>query len=126
MTARAPSQSLSCPCCSQPVRVPTIEIVVDHYGLTPLEATILGAIWRGRGMPVMAERIFDEIYRDDPDGGPSPSKMYLALKVALHHARRKLEGSGITIECQGYRRGWRLVFGDAFDAVEWLRRRDDR
>lgn len=102
---------IKCPCCQSPVDVPSLEIVIDHYGLTPLEARVLGAIWRGKGMPVMAERVFDAMYADDPDGGPSPSKMYLAFKVALCHLRKKLRGSGISIENVGYRRGYRLNIG---------------
>lgn len=102
---------IECPCCKQPVSVPTLEIIVDHYGLTPLEARVLGAIWRGRGMPVMTERVFDAMYIDDPDGGPTPSKMYLAFKVALCHLRKKIEGSGVDVINVGYRRGYRLSIG---------------
>lgn len=103
---------ISCPCCSQPVRVPTLEIVIDHYGLTPMEARVLGAIWRGKGHPVMSERVFDAMYEDDPDGGPSPGKMYAAMKVALCRIRGKLSGSGIGVLNQGYRRGYRLTIGE--------------
>lgn len=102
---------INCPCCDQPVRVPTLEIVIDHYKVTALEARILRAVWRGRGMPVQTERIFDSMYEDDPDGGPSPTRMYHAFKVALCHLRARLKGSGIGIANQGYRRGYRLVLG---------------
>ncbi len=104
---------IDCPLCKQPVRVPTLEIVTDHYRVTPLEAKILSAVWRGRGLPVSTERIFDSMYADDPDGGPSPTRMYAAFKVSLCHLRKRLEGSGISIINAGYRRGYRLVFGDA-------------
>lgn len=115
-------EPIACPCCKQAVPVPSQEIVVDYYKLTPLEARILGAVWKGKGMPVQTERIFDAMYADDPDGGPSPGKMYLAFKVALCHLRVRLDGrdpneplkqvrqsSGITIENVGYRRGYRLA-----------------
>jgi hypothetical protein len=98
-----------CPCCKQAVTLPTVELVVDHYRVTPLEARILGAVWRGKGMPVVTERIFDAMYADDPDGGPTPARMYAAFKVALCHLREKLQGSGLGIENVGYRRGYRLV-----------------
>lgn len=49
------------------------------------------------------------MYADDPDGGPSNTKMYEAFKFGLNRLRSKLEGSGIEIENVGYRRGWRLV-----------------
>lgn len=103
---------IPCPCCRQIVPAPTLDIVIDHYGLTPVEACILGAIWKGKGMPVMSERIFDAIYIDDPDGGPEPSRMYVALKVGLCHIRAKIRGSGVWIETVGYRQGFRLVFND--------------
>lgn len=104
-------QPIACPCCAQAVEVPSLQIAVDHYDVTPLQARILGAVWKGKGHPVQTERIFDAMYADDPDGGPTPTKMYAAFKVALCHLRVKLAGSGIGIESVGYRQGWRLVLG---------------
>ncbi|OHV25111.1 helix-turn-helix domain-containing protein [Rhizobium sp. RMa-01] len=103
------AKPLVCPCCNQQVTAPSLEIVVDHYGITALEAKILSAVWRGKGHAIPTERIFDAMYIDDPDGGPSPAKMYASFKVALCHLREKLESSGIGIENVGYRRGYRLV-----------------
>lgn len=100
---------IQCPCCRQRVHVPDVEIIIDHYGVTAGEANVLRAVWRGKGLPVQAERIFDVMYADDPDGGPSPSRMYSAFKVALCHLRKKLKGSGVSIENAGYRRGYRLI-----------------
>jgi hypothetical protein len=100
---------LLCPCCRQPVTAPSLEIVIDQYRVTPIEATILGAVWGGKGRAVQTERIFCAMYADDPDGGPTQNKMYEAFKVALCHLRKKLEGSGIGIVNVGYRRGYRLV-----------------
>jgi hypothetical protein len=102
---------IACPCCKQQVAVPSLEMVIYHYNVTPLEARILEAIWKGKGLPVMAERIFDAMYYDDENGGPSQSRMYAALKVLLSRLRGRLEGSGISIENVGYRRGYRLVLG---------------
>jgi len=93
--------------------VPSLDIVIDHYKITPLEARILSAVWRGKGLPVQTERIFDAMYADDPDGGPSPTQMYRAFKVALCRLRDRLNGSGIGIANVGYRRGYRLVIGEA-------------
>lgn len=104
-------QRIACPCCSQIVEVPTVDIIIDRYQLTPLEAKILRAVWRGKGHPVPTERIFDAMYADDPDGGPSPHRMYSAFKVALCHLRARLADSGVEIKNVGYRRGWRLVIG---------------
>lgn len=103
---------IDCPCCRQPVIAPSLETVIDHYRITRLEARILGVIWRGRGHPVQTERVFDAMYEDDPDGGPSQTLMYKSFKVALCHLRARLKGSGISIENVGYRRGYRLVIGE--------------
>lgn len=104
-------EPIPCPCCGQAVKVPTLDIVVDRYGLTRMEAQIIGAVWKGRGMPVPTERIFDAMFQDDPDGGPSPARMYIAFKDALHELRIRLNGSGVSVENVGYRRGFRLVIG---------------
>lgn len=104
-------KAIECPCCNQRVVAPSLNIVIDRYKVSPLEARILGAVWRGKGHAVQTERIFDAMYVDDPDGGPSPQRMYAAFKVALCHLRKKLEGSGVGVECVGYRAGYRLVLG---------------
>lgn len=104
-------EPINCPCCKQYVPVPSLEIVIHRYGLTQMEGSILGAVWKGKGFPVSNERIFDCMYADDPDGGPSPGKMYAAFKVALHRLRARLNGSGVSVESAGYRRGFRLVLG---------------
>lgn len=102
---------LACPCCKQAVDAPPLEIVIDHYRIPPLQASILAAVWKGKGYPVPTERIFDVMYADDPDGGPAPQTMYRDFKVALCRLRARLLGSGIGIENVGYRRGYRLVLG---------------
>lgn len=103
---------IQCPCCNQEVAAPTLELVIDHYKLTPTQAAILRAVWRGRGFPVTTERIFDVMYEDDPDGGPEPQRMYSAFKTALSRLRDRLEGSGVNIETVGYRQGYRLILGE--------------
>ena len=103
------SQPVECPCCRQPVSSPTLDIVISNYGVRPLEARVLRAIWNGKGMPVQTERIFDAMYEDDPDGGPSYASMYSSFKVALCRLRSRLQGSGVSVETVGYRRGYRLV-----------------
>lgn len=104
---------ITCPCCGQPVATPSLEIVVQSYGISEFEARILGAIWRGKGRPVATERIFDAMYADDPDGGPSHTKMYQAFKFGLHRLRGRLTGSGVVIENVGYRRGYRLLLKES-------------
>ncbi len=103
---------IPCPCCKAIVGVPDIEVLIDYYDVPPLEQGILRAVWKGKGYPVMTERIFDAMYADDPDGGPEQNKMYSAFKVALSHLRARIKGSGISIENVGYRRGYRLIIGE--------------
>lgn len=103
---------MECPCCKQAVVMPTVEMVIDLCRVPRLEGAILRAVWKGKGYPVQTERIFDAMYADDPDGGPSTSRMYPALKAAMFRLRSRLEGSGVNVENVGYRRGYRLVIGE--------------
>lgn len=91
-------------------------MVIDLYKIPNRQAKILRAVWRGRGLPVPTERIFDAMYEDDADGGPSQATMYSVFKVALCHLRESLAGTGIGIETVGYRRGYRLTLGVTEDA----------
>lgn len=110
-------QPIPCPCCGQAVAVPTLDAVTSHCRLEPMESRVLRAVWDGRGLPVLPGRIFDAMYEDDPDGGPSQKKMYASFKVALCHLRQRIEGSGISIQSVGYRQGYRLVMASAQQAA---------
>lgn len=101
-----------CPCCDQPVDVPSVAMIVGEWGLSPLQARILEAVWKGKGYPVSTEAIFNSMFRDDPDGGPTEGKAYISFKVALHYMRLLLDGSGIGIKTVGYRRGFSLTIGE--------------
>lgn len=103
----------TCPCCERRVPQPTPEIIAHAVGLSPQQEAVLRAVWAGKGRPVQAEAIFAEMYSDDPDGGPSPSKMYAAFKVALCHLRDNLKGTGVSIANVGYRQGYRLIMKEA-------------
>jgi hypothetical protein len=109
--------TILCPCCGQSVDAPNVEILVDKYRLPNMEACVLRAVWRGKGYPVMPERIFGLMYADDPDGGPCPVKMYSTFKVSLSRLRKRIKGSGVSIENTGYRRGYRLVLGEKANVV---------
>jgi hypothetical protein len=103
-----PVHPIKCPCCKQPVRVPTLEIVIDHYRASPQEARILTAIWRGSGRSVPTAQIYEVMRLGHTGERPPPSDMYIAFKVALCHLRKKIAGSGITIENVGYGQGYRI------------------
>lgn len=102
-------REIACPCCGAIVAAPSLEMLVDVLAISKDQEAVLSAIWRGKGMAVSTQRIFDAMYADDPDGGPSPERMYNALKLRLHKLREKLEGTGIKVEAVGYRRGYRIV-----------------
>lgn len=120
-TAKAPAENAvysdntpspygaKCPCCGGAIKTMTADLAVQAFGITDQEARVLRAIWSGNGAPVRMERVFHEMYADDPDGGPPHSKMYDAFKWALSHLRKKLAGSGIQLETVGYRQGYRLI-----------------
>lgn len=100
--------AIPCPCCGNAVADPTLDIVVQHYGISELEARILGPLWKAKGRPVATERIFDSIYVGAVNDTPSRMKMYEALKFGLHRLRRRLQNSGLSIDNAGYRRGFLL------------------
>jgi hypothetical protein len=97
---------IECPCCRQPVHVPSLDVVVDHLRVPPMQARILGAIWKGKGLPVQTEMIIAAM-----DRGTDRQHDYEAFKIALCHLRKRLKGAGITIPNAGYARGYRIVFG---------------
>ncbi|NWJ26181.1 helix-turn-helix domain-containing protein [Rhizobium sp. RM] len=103
---------VNCPCCDAPVQTMSADIATQVYGITEQQSRILRAVWSGKGKPVQMERVFTEMYHDDPEGGPTQVKMYAAFKVALSHLRSKLKGSGISIVTVGYRQGYRLILQD--------------
>lgn len=107
----APSLSdrCTCPTCKSHLPVPVPLAVAITHDLAPMERAILLAVWEGKGLPVQTSKIFDAMYADDPDGGPTPSEMYKAFKVSMSRLRGKLRGSGVGIDNVGYAQGYRLV-----------------
>jgi len=101
----------ACPCCKQAVTFSSLADVITDCRLDGFEASILSAVWAGKGHPVQTERIFDAVYLDDIDGGPSPTRMYAAFRKALHSLNSKLNCAGVAVEGAAYRRGYRISFG---------------
>lgn len=110
-----------CPCCARETDRPTFEVLAMGRQLSPMQSYILEAVWFDHrwskeaypsrsltpcGSVVKRDVLFASLYRDDPEGGPSDSRMALALKWHMHGLRRALEGSGvsvITLKSMGYR-----------------------
>lgn len=89
--------------------VPTLADLIADREISGHAAAVLEAVWRGKGMPVMSGIIFDAMYADDPDGGPSPTIMYRALRKACDGLSAQLKGCGVSVAEVGYRQGFRLV-----------------
>lgn len=105
------SEHTICPCCSQRVPVPILDVIAFNSGLQPLEKKVLRAVWDGKGMPVQTARIIDAMYGDDEDGGPEQNRAYQNMKIAMTRLRGKLNGTGIGVVNCGYGAGYRLVMG---------------
>ncbi|RVD30177.1 hypothetical protein, partial [Mesorhizobium sp. M4B.F.Ca.ET.017.02.2.1] len=92
---------IACPLCTAAVAVPALDDLLTSREIKGLEASILRAAWKGKGMPVNTERLFDAMYADDPDGGPSPTRMYLTFNKALGRLNSLLGGSGVSVVAVG-------------------------
>ena len=100
-----------CPLCKQPIASPSLDDVIAACRLSGFEAKILSAVWAGRGMPVQTDRIFDVMYLDDINGGPSPNSMYAALNRALRSLNSQLGGTGVAVVSGRRHKGYRLSLG---------------
>ncbi|MER8993527.1 hypothetical protein [Mesorhizobium sp. M0678] len=87
---------------------PTLCDLIAECGIGGHAAAVLEAVWRGKGMPVMSQAMFDAMYSDDPDGGPSPTRMYLDLRKAIDGLNARLKDRGVSVVEAGYRQGLRL------------------
>ncbi len=103
-------EPIACPCCRQSLAVPSLDIVVDHCKLPPLQARILRAVWQGKGQPVQTEMIIAAMDR----GVDVKSHTYNDFKIALHHLRKRMKAVGIRLPNAGYALGYKIVF-DAAD-----------
>lgn len=97
---------LICPCCKRPVHAPTLDIVIDNCKVGPMQARILGAIWKGKGEPVETEVILAAMDR----GSDAKAHAYSDFKVHLCRLRQRLKFASIAISNVGYAQGYRIVF----------------
>jgi hypothetical protein len=98
---------IPCPCCKKTVPAPTVEMVVDHLRIAPLQAHVLRAVWKGKGHPVPAEAIIAAM---DQAERTTKSHDYVDFKIALYHLRKRLKPVGIAIRNTGYARGYHIEF----------------
>lgn len=98
----------ACPCCKQPIAVPPLDDLLEQSGIVGRGAAVLRTAWAARGLPVTATALFDAIYADDPDGGPSTSRMYRELREAVAASNERLRRFGVALLHDGRVHGWRL------------------
>jgi DNA-binding response OmpR family regulator len=64
---------------------------------------IFEALYSANGRVVTHEHLTDLLWGDDPNGGPDwPQNV---IRAMIHHAKRKMAGTGMSIVCvwgQGY------------------------
>ena len=104
---------LVCPMCQGPSDPAAFDamiwdLICERHVSEEAES-VLRVVWDGGGRLVEAKTIFDEIYCWDPEGGPSPARMYADLNAALAELNAALDGTGLAVVKQGRRDGWRLV-----------------
>lgn len=102
----------TCPCCRQPVAVPPITELIERLDEHAHAVAVLEAVWAARGLPVTATALFDTIYADDPDGGPSTARMYRDLRAAVATLNERL-GRHVIVIHDGRAKGWRLKLPNA-------------
>jgi hypothetical protein len=78
----------ACPCCRQAVAVPPLETVIAERGIKGHAAAVLETVWNCGGFPVVSEQLFDAMYADDPDGGPSTIEWLFTLSSVLQIFRK--------------------------------------
>lgn len=105
----------ACPCCKQFVAVQSMEEIATARDINGFEASILVAVWNDKGEPAPTHRVFDAMYADDPDGGPSMQQMYRQMAKSILGLLGRLDGSGISIVKVGRSGGYRLVFRSLVD-----------
>lgn len=102
-----------CPMCRRAVTVPQLDDLIRSRRIKGHAAAILTAVWDAAGAAVTSSALFDAMYADDIDGGPSQTQMYCALKRAVRALDAALAGSGVSVVALGNGKGtargtWRL------------------
>lgn len=95
---------VKCPCCGAPSLPRNLTDLTSH------EHAFAQALRERRGEWVTAQYLFDQVYGDDPNGGPLMGMKMVHIYV--HKLRRKL-GADV-VETRGWRKlgGYRWVAGE--------------
>lgn len=84
-----------CLCCRQRIDAPSLDEACAR--LSPVEACILRTVWAGNGMPVPTSKIFDALYCEDQDGGPSDTTARRHLTSLIQEMNEMLDGCGVLV-----------------------------
>lgn len=97
-----------CPCCLRPLAEPTGDLAVYSAAMAPQERAVFDVLARGRGRAIHITSIMDAMYADDPTGGPEWVAAYRSLRRVIFRIRKRLHGSGVSIEGVRSLRGYRI------------------
>ncbi|PZX39379.1 hypothetical protein LY56_02912 [Roseinatronobacter thiooxidans] len=108
MPGKVPAEPIVCPMCNARAGAATIDRLVQSSNVTGMPEAVLRAVWASAGRTVTTLDLFDAMYVDDPDGGPSQARMYEDLHDAINVVNVSLAGK-VRIVPKGVGRGrWRL------------------
>lgn len=101
----------ACPMCRAAVPTRDLDELFDMPGMTDHARAVLGAVWEAKGRAITSTELFDAMYVDDPDGGPSVTRCYSDLRQAAKVLDDALAGSGVAVAQIAQRKSggrWRL------------------
>lgn len=100
-----------CPCCGNPIQVPSIRQVASKAGLTAQQRTILQILHNAQGGILYRDELAAKLYATDPVGGPESAVWVVSNQIS--EMRQRLAGFPYQIESgSGHgqsARGYRLV-----------------
>lgn len=100
----------SCPCCGRPVSELAdlkwnvgARALVGHgmaVVLSPLRSRMFDLLWKrfGTGQLTHKSKMMDELYSEDPNGGPESDNI---ISVQVIHLRKQIEPFGLTVRGRG-------------------------
>jgi hypothetical protein len=97
-----------CPCCLRALAEPTGDLAVYSAAMAPRERIVFDVLARGKGRAVHITTLMDAMYADDPTGGPDWDLAYGSLRRVIFRIRKRLDGSGVSIEGVRSLRGYRI------------------
>lgn len=95
-----------CPACGQEIRN-DIDLGIS---LSAGNRTIVNEVYKAGKNGILSDRLFDRLYADDPDGGPSTGMKSLHTRICLLNRKIELIGWCVRGENTGSRINGRYFF----------------